>query len=407
MNGWIEKNIDPPGIHQKNRGSLFSAVGKIFAVVRDDALTAFNAHFPYLADERKLAEHGRALEVPRFVNDSDGEYRDRVTAASFYHMKTGERGYIKSQLAAHFGDRFITKEEFLQIYVQVLDLADDEIAWAHNFLDSIVDPNVGLKFGKWKKLIDAQVIKDKWNILITNKNIDAVLVDTVVGIRLHLLFREEMGPSIRYDGQYAYDGSIRYQQNPGWHDAVRIAAVPQNTDRVYHGDTIVIALKLRFKDTFNRLIKYDGTYRYDGSVDYYSERSITDRVSIKADYTEKIHDTGTIAGRVLSGIIVRPVTDTVKAAGRVTGGITVQPVDTLKAAARITGGITLQPIADTVKAAGRVTGGIAIQPADTAGMKSKVSIRVQKSTEYNGEITYDGSHEYGGYTVEEYSNGTD
>jgi hypothetical protein len=226
-------------------------------------------------------------------------------------MKTGERGYIKSQLAAHFGDRFLTKEQFLQIYVQVLDLTDDEIAWAHNFLDSIVDPNVGLNFGKWKKLIDAQVIKDNWNILITNKNIDGVLVDTMVGIRLHLMFKEEMGRSIRYDGRHAYDGSISYQQNPGFYDAVRVAAVPQNTDRVYHGDTIVIALKLLFKDTFNRLIKYDGTYHYDGSADYYSDRSITDRFSIKSDYAEKIHETGTIASRVKSGIRVRPITDTV------------------------------------------------------------------------------------------------
>jgi hypothetical protein len=35
------------------------------------------------------------------------------------------------------------------------------------------------------------------------------------------------------------------------------------------------------------------------------------------------------------------------------------------------------------------------------GAKSKTAIRVRKDTEYNGEISYDGSHTYNGYTVEE------
>jgi hypothetical protein len=116
MKDWIEKNINPPGINKKNRGALFSLIGKVFGIVRNDALLAFNAHFPYLADEKKLAEHGKALEIPRFVNDSDEEYRNRVAAASFYHMKTGERGYIKGQLAAHFGSRFITKVRKSTLY---------------------------------------------------------------------------------------------------------------------------------------------------------------------------------------------------------------------------------------------------------------------------------------------------
>jgi hypothetical protein len=50
MKDWIIKNINPPGITAKNRGSLFSAIGRIFGIVRDDATAAFNAHFPYLAD---------------------------------------------------------------------------------------------------------------------------------------------------------------------------------------------------------------------------------------------------------------------------------------------------------------------------------------------------------------------
>jgi hypothetical protein len=346
MNGWIEKNINPPGIHKKNRGSLFQAAGKIFAIVRDDAQAAFDAHFPSLADEKKLAEHGKAVEIPRFVNDRYEEYRDRVAAASFYHMRSGERGYIKGQLAAHFGDRFITKEEFLQIYLQVLDLTDEELAWAQNFLDSIVDPNISLNFSKWKKLIDKSLIKEKWNIQIASQNIDAVLLGSISGIRVKLLFTDEIGTVIRYDGTYQYNGAITYKQNPGFYDAVKVTPIPQNTDRVYHDDETAISLKLLFKDYFNRDIKYDGTYRYDGSIQYHGGQSVTDSISIKTDYTETVREREKITDAVRSGISLQPA-------------------------------------------------------AETANIGSITAIQVRKSTLYNGAVSYEGSHDYSGYTIEE------
>jgi hypothetical protein len=346
MKDWIEQNLYPPGIQKKNRGALFSAIGKVFGIVRDDAQAAFNAHFPYLADEKKLAEHGRALGVPRFVNDHDQEYRDRVAAASFYHMKTGERGYIKGQLAAHFGDRFITREDFLQIYLQVLDLTDAELAWAENFLDAIVDPNVSLQFGKRKALTDTKVIRETGHIGIANKTIDTVLLAAVPGIRLKLLFTDEIGTVVRYDGKYQYDGTITYKQNPGFYDAVRVTSIPQNIDRIYHDDATIITLKLLFKDTINQDIRYNGKYQYDGSIKYHGGQSIKDNVSIKTNYTENIREREKIVDAVRSGIALRPI-------------------------------------------------------AERVSSRSMLAIQVRKSTLYNGEITYDGSHTYVGYTVEE------
>jgi hypothetical protein len=342
----IEKTINPPGILKKNRRALFLTIRDIAGIVRKDALTAFNAHFPYLADSKKLREHGEALLIPRLLHDSETEYRERVAAASFFLMKAGERQYIKGQLAAHFGDRFVTRESFLEIYLKVLDLTDDEISWAEDFLDMIVDPNVGLNFGKWKKLTDKSLIKDNWNIHINNKNIDTVVLGSVTAIQLKLLFVDEIGTVIRYDGKYQYDGTITYRQNPGFYDVVRVTPVPRNIDRMYRDDAAIITLKLLFKDYFNRDIKYDGKYTYDGSIQYDGGQPITDTVSVTTDYTEKAREREKIADQVKSGIRAGPI-------------------------------------------------------AETAGIKSIAAIKVRKSTLYDGEISYDGSHDYSGYTTEE------
>ena len=63
MKDWIKKNIDPPGLEKKNRGSLFALIGRVFGIVRDDAVKAFHAFFPFLADEEKLREHGSSLDL--------------------------------------------------------------------------------------------------------------------------------------------------------------------------------------------------------------------------------------------------------------------------------------------------------------------------------------------------------
>jgi hypothetical protein len=70
MIGWIEKIINPPGIDKPARRSLFEIIGAVGGRLKADALKAFNAHFPYLADREKLAEHGTALLVPRMAYDT-------------------------------------------------------------------------------------------------------------------------------------------------------------------------------------------------------------------------------------------------------------------------------------------------------------------------------------------------
>ena len=141
---WIEETIDPPGIEKKNRFAIFKTIGDIMGRVRDDAVKAYNAHFPYLADESKLEEHGKALNIPHLINDKPEEFRNRVTAASFFLMKAGERGFIMDLLKERFGDRFEVVEKFLQLQTKVLDITDEEKQWVFSLLDSLIDPNVSL-----------------------------------------------------------------------------------------------------------------------------------------------------------------------------------------------------------------------------------------------------------------------
>jgi hypothetical protein len=156
----IERIINPPGITKKNRFAVFSTIGGIADIVRADALKAFNAHFPYLADGAKLEEHGAALLVPRLLDDTEKEYRDRVSTASFFLTRSGERAYITGQLAAHFGDRYIVSEKFLEVYVKVRDLADTDRRWLLQFLDGLINPNVKLSVAEWFHFVDRVILRE-------------------------------------------------------------------------------------------------------------------------------------------------------------------------------------------------------------------------------------------------------
>jgi hypothetical protein len=146
MIGWIKSVIDPPGIDKKNRFSIFKAIGDIMGRVLADAKKALSAHFPYIADEKKLEEHGRALYIPRLMHDKSDDFRNRVAAASFFLMKAGSRGFITDLLEERFGDRFQVVEKFLQLQTTVVDLTDEERIWIFGLLDSLIDPNVSLGF---------------------------------------------------------------------------------------------------------------------------------------------------------------------------------------------------------------------------------------------------------------------
>ena len=157
----IDKTIAPPGIQKKNKQSIFKTIGDVGTKIKKDALTAFNAHFPYIADEKKLEEHGHALLIPHLLHDSAEEYRNRVATASFFLSKAGERGYILSQLEAHFGSRYVLSESFLNVYIKVLDISEGDRLWVRQFLDELLNPVIRLTFGDWMQYIEQLPFTDK------------------------------------------------------------------------------------------------------------------------------------------------------------------------------------------------------------------------------------------------------
>ena len=154
MINFIKKTIHPPGINKPNRLALFSTIGEVTEKVRADALTAFNARFPYLADSVKLEEHGKALVIPHLADDTEKEYRDRVAAAGFFLTRAGERAYITEQLRAHFGDRYVLKDEFLNVLVRITGLEDTDRTWVTAFLDSMLNPNISLTVAEWFHFVE-------------------------------------------------------------------------------------------------------------------------------------------------------------------------------------------------------------------------------------------------------------
>ena len=193
MKDWIKENINPPGMEKKNRGSLFSLIGRIFGIVRNDAIKTFNAFFPFLADQDKLLEHAQVLSVPKLPYDTDDDFRNRVATASFYLMKAGGRAYIHQQLRSRFGTQYVLTEEFLQVFVRILTMKNENAQWLHGFLDRILDPNIAFRIS-------------------------------------------ELASNL-YNGQYRYNGRIKY-------DGFTV-----NPFVFVHG-------------------KFNGTRRYDGSIKY-------------------------------------------------------------------------------------------------------------------------------------------
>ncbi|MDR2484449.1 MAG: hypothetical protein LBD55_03540 [Treponema sp.] len=159
MKGLIRR-INPPGLIKPHRGSVFSAIGMVFDKVKADAEKAFFAHFPYMADISKLAQHGKSLSIPRFVYDTDEEYRKRAAAAAFYLTNMGGRGYTITQLQEHFGDRYMIVEQFLQIQVKAVDFSDADKRWVRAFLDSTLDPNISFALTERFNFVDAAALGD-------------------------------------------------------------------------------------------------------------------------------------------------------------------------------------------------------------------------------------------------------
>jgi hypothetical protein len=199
----IEKTINPPGIQKRNRGSVFGTIRDVAAKVRADALTAFNAHFPYLADEKKLEEHGKALLIPHLTDDTEKEYRGRVSTASFFLMRAGERAYILEQLNAHFGDRYILSDEFLNVYVKILDLSESDHRWTFDLLDSLLNPNILLTVAEWFRYIEHVLISETHPVTVRRDTYE----NYPNGLRCDGRFYCDQGVQNLCDGGFACDGT--------------------------------------------------------------------------------------------------------------------------------------------------------------------------------------------------------
>jgi hypothetical protein len=147
-------------MERKNTGAALSAVGRVFGIVKDDAVKAHNAFFPYTADIEKLRQHAKALMIPELENDKEALFRDRVAAASFYLSKAGERGFIMGELEARFGDRIDVIEKFLQLRFKVIGLSEKEKNWMYGLLDSLIDPVVYFELTEWLKFRERVRFRD-------------------------------------------------------------------------------------------------------------------------------------------------------------------------------------------------------------------------------------------------------
>jgi len=205
MKDWIEKNLDPPGMGRKNWRSLFSFIGRVFGIVKDDAIKAHNAFFPYLADPDKLRQHGDALMIPELPFDTEANYRDRVATASFYLMRAGERAYIHEQLQAHFGDTYLLTEEFLQVFIKIPDLNPEERAWVYGFLDGILDPNISLTVAEWFHYIDTMLMDEETTMRGRIKHVDSFGDELLCNGRFYC----DQGKEILCDDTWLCDGSVK------------------------------------------------------------------------------------------------------------------------------------------------------------------------------------------------------
>jgi hypothetical protein len=227
---WIRAILDPPGTERKNTGSIFSFIGRVGGIVRDDAVKAHNAHFPYLADMEKLRQHAKALMIPELENDTEKLFRDRVAAASFYLSKAGERGFIMDQLEGRFGDRFAVVEKFLQLRVKLINMSEKEKNWTLALLDSLIDPNVYLELTEWFRLRDrvryndaVSKIKIRQSVIMDGYHVESAL-DELGFLKLaQSPIRDKFFTALKFDGSIRHNG--KYQANASY-DKLRAILKP-------------------------------------------------------------------------------------------------------------------------------------------------------------------------------------
>lgn len=288
MKSWIEKTVNPPGINKPGKGALFSAIGGVFERVRRDALKAFNAHFPYLADSGKLLEHGNALLIPRLSDDTEAEYRDRVATASFFLAKAGERAYITGQLDAHFGDRYAVLDEFLDVYVKVRDLAEADRKWLLQFLDGLINPNVKLTVAEWFHFFD-RVIAHEHLAMLAETNLRDTFNDRSVKLNGRVKLdgqtkNETVKLRPKLDGRFSLDGGINLSGALLSLPATGTMRVPVRLGRGIL-DLNRITVKPTYRDKYAARIKLNGALKLNGAERLSGYGRVNDRLAMRSQIT--------------------------------------------------------------------------------------------------------------------------
>jgi hypothetical protein len=75
-------------------------------------------------------------------------------------MRAGERAYIHEQLQARFGDTYLLTEEFLEVFIKITDLNNENRAWVYSFLDGILNPNISFSVAELFDFTDSFYVSD-------------------------------------------------------------------------------------------------------------------------------------------------------------------------------------------------------------------------------------------------------
>ena len=149
---WMERDLHPPGVRQKNRRALYRIISRIAGQVAHDAAQSKRQFYARAAGS--LPEHGESKGIPRLPSESDVEYRGRLASACSVLRRTGENQGLREFLDDYVPGRWrITDSprDFFrvgsgrigktpigtsaQVTVYVTDLAKGERARITVFLD--------------------------------------------------------------------------------------------------------------------------------------------------------------------------------------------------------------------------------------------------------------------------------
>jgi hypothetical protein len=200
-------NLNPPGRDKTNRGRLFSLIERLGEILGQDATATLRNFFPFLSDAKALAAHGKALAVPRYSNDTDESYRQRVAAASFYLQRRGERVFFQTAIGQRFtGREYEIVEEFLHLTVKVLDMMNADRAWLWEFLGKELDPNIAITLVDWFRFVEHIPMAEDLAV-----NLNDNVLDWLPGDLCHDgQIRHDHGMQLLHAGSVVADGATLY-----------------------------------------------------------------------------------------------------------------------------------------------------------------------------------------------------